>query len=258
MNNSSQLTCAPRKWGVKEFLLISYPGLVASIACALSGAGSHKSGQLDPPRWLCYLHQQCRFWWNIAELQQRRCQQLWPSGASVLALIVSVIQISSSRMKAVLWVHSRRHAWGFWFMWHCACSESWKRENLAEVSDSPTSHAWTVTASASTAAFFFRMSPVFPSQVGPDCRFPPVSVSVFHGFSCHSLPTTTRRPHFASDMLLWMHRELRESSLWTSVPLHSSGLKLTYQSRKLCSCLISYIICELGQNLSVQQTTVRS
>lgn len=49
--------------------------------------------------------------------------------------------------------------------------------------------------STAGAASFFACLLFFPSQVLPDCCFPPVSVSVF---SCHSLPMTTRRTHSAS------------------------------------------------------------
>lgn len=74
--------------------------------------------------------------------------------------------------------------------------------------------------------FCLRISPVSPSQDWPDCCFPAVSVSVFSVSSWLSLPTTTRRPRSPSYMPLWIHREAGEPSLWTSAPLHSSGLKL--------------------------------
>lgn len=140
-------------------------------------------------------------------------------------------------MKAVLRVHSRRHAWWFWFMWHCACSESWKEstENLAEVNEPPTFYGW--------SGLFPRMSPVFPSQVWPDCCFPPVSVSVF---SCHSLPTTTRRTHSASPHASVNAQRAERIVFGREYP------KLRYQSSSLDPYVRSHVVCELSQNFELK------
>lgn len=124
-------------------------------------------------------------------------------------------------MKA-LCVHSKRHAWWFWFMWHRACSESWNERTeksgwglrLTQRLDSLTSHSRTITFSGS---FFLRIFPVFPSQVWPDPRFPPSCFSVFRVSCCRFVPVRTRRLQSSSYMLQHAATERWENQVFGQV-----------------------------------------
>lgn len=211
MNQSSQLSwtpgkcCAPRKWGVKGFSWISDSRLVPLIACTPSGAVGHKSSQHDPERDGSIIYTSS----VDADGRSLNCNN---AGAS------------SSGLQALLFWHwllvryrSVNHGWK-------PCCESTAGVTHDDFDLCGTVHVqragkrvqkiWLKSmnlrlSTAEAASFFACLLFFLP-------RFDQTVVSLLSLLVCSAAILFQRQPEGRIPLhhtLLWIHRELRESSL---------------------------------------------
>lgn len=203
MNKFSQLPltlcCAPGKWGTSFCWFLSFH-LAPLIACSRSGAIGRKSRQLDPETAPLFTP-------AVSILTEHHWTPTAAGGASSsgppgplfwLGLLVWYRSINQGWKPCCVYTagvtHGDSDLYGAGHVQRAGKREQKMCVKSSERLDSPAAHSWAVTSS--------HVSCFFPSQVRPDSRFPPVCVGLFH-VCCWE--------DGKASMLLWRHRELKES-----------------------------------------------